>query len=151
MVSHRKRRVRSRVVQLAALASIVVLAIWLAASCRTEQDADVDTALAAIEDSADRARAALDSAQVDRSEVRAAAKNMVESLYIVERCAKEGHLRSSVYLSDRVGRLDAAASASAGNDAELREKARPILDEIDRLVVAARAEAAKHPRPLRCR
>ena len=150
MALHHARRRRARLAQLGALVAAVGLAIWLGVSCQPERDADVDLALDAIEDSADRARASLDADTIDRGELRAAAEEMVVALYLVERCAKEGHLRSSVYLSDRIGRLD-AASRHTDADATLREEARPILEEIERLVAEARAEAAKHPRPLRGR
>lgn len=144
---------RPRVRHVAALAvAIAALVFWLSASCGTQHDPEVDVALDAIEDAAASARAALEEEEVDSADLRDSTRDMVEGLYVVERCAKEGHLRSSVYLSERVGRLDSIIDARrAGEDAKLRAEAGAVLGDIERLVGEARAEAATHPRPLRCR
>lgn len=138
--------------RLAALAAATALfSFWLSVSCGRQHDPEVDVALDAIEDAAASARAALEEDEVDAADLRDSTRDMVEALYIVERCSKEGHLRSSVYLSDRVGRLDAIIANRGRDDAKLRSEATVVLDEIERVVGEARAEAAKHPRPLRCR
>jgi hypothetical protein len=94
--------------------------------------------------------------------LRGEISELLESLYALDSCQKEGWSRETVYISDLIGQLEGAIDvhvrqvSDVESQLELRVeegvyaiKVGDLLDELDQHIEAAKVEADQRPR-LRC-